>query len=577
MSKLQSLFGPKLLLLGLCFCACASGATTDTDSNSTSTATDTGSNTTTSSNTECQPLTCEDVEVTCGVADDGCGGEITCMDDSCDPPPDDCGSGKGTLQWVKATAGTGSAAAEEVVVNKEGETIAVGYMSGSVTFGLGEATETTLVASSMIGGLFVARYAADGALQWATGADASGEILPRSVAYAANGTIWVVGRFMGTAVLGPGEKKETTLVSTPHELSQQPSLDVFVAKFAPSGELEWAKSDGGPINVDASSVAVAADGSLRVAGMLESGAVFGDGELTETTIMLPTSPPQSAIWLARYDADGSFGWIRHAGGNAPGFNGGEGVAQAPDGHFLLTGYIASSATFGQGEPTETTLSSAGGNDAFLAWYDAAGNFVRARHAGSSSVDEGQSVVATSDSGALLTGRFSGSATFGAGDPNQTVLAASGSLNAQEAFVARYDAQGALVWATSAGGDYFDTGTDISVSPDGDVVVVGHFSGNNSTAEFGAGQMCATTVSTHSSDAFVAKYQADGALRWVRSTKGQAGSAFTDARGLGVATDGSIRAVGSLSGTVVFGEGEPGETTVKTGGFTPAAFIASYAP
>jgi Beta-propeller repeat len=48
----------------------------------------------------------------------------------------------------------------------------------------------------------------------------------------------------------------------------------------------------------------------------------------------------------------------------------------------------------------------------------------------------------------VTGFFSGTATFGAGEANETELTASGG---DDFFVAKYDRDGRLLWATQAGG------------------------------------------------------------------------------------------------------------------------------
>ncbi len=48
----------------------------------------------------------------------------------------------------------------------------------------------------------------------------------------------------------------------------------------------------------------------------------------------------------------------------------------------------------------------------------------------------------------MTGFFAGTATFGPGEANETMLMSAGS---DDVFVAKYDSTGALVWAKRAGG------------------------------------------------------------------------------------------------------------------------------
>jgi hypothetical protein len=54
----------------------------------------------------------------------------------------------------------------------------------------------------------------------------------------------------------------------------------------------------------------------------------------------------------------------------------------------------------------------------------------------------------------------------------------------DVFVAKYDRDGTLLWATSAGGAAGDGGHDIAIDHPGDIHVTGVFS---DTATFGAGE------------------------------------------------------------------------------------------
>src|ERR671918_422077 len=72
----------------------------------------------------------------------------------------------------------------------------------------------------------------------------------------------------------------------------------------------------------------------------------------------------------------------------------------------------------------------------------------ATQAGGPSGGIGAFGIATSARGdSFVTGAFAGMATFGAGEPNETILTAPRS----HLFVARYDRDGGLLWATQAGG------------------------------------------------------------------------------------------------------------------------------
>ena len=100
-----------------------------------------------------------------------------------------------------------------------------------------------------------------------------------------------------------------------------------------------------------------------------------------------------------------------------------------DGSAIITGYFQGSATFGTSD-----LTSAGNNDVFVARVDPDGTWAWATRAGGTSNDVGRSVSPLADGGALITGDFEGTASFGAND-----LTSAGSL---DVFVARIGADGA---------------------------------------------------------------------------------------------------------------------------------------
>ena len=141
-------------------------------------------------------------------------------------------------------------------------------------------------------------------------------------------------------------------------------------------------------------------------------------------------------------------------------------------HSYVTGYFVTSATFGAGEPNETTLTSAASTDIFVARYDASGLLLWATRAGGAGDERGLAIAVDGSGNSYVTGRFRfASATFGAGEPNETTLTSAG---ASDIFVAKYDAGGMLLWATRDGGEYDEYGLAIAVDGSGSSYVTGYF-------------------------------------------------------------------------------------------------------
>ena len=70
----------------------------------------------------------------------------------------------GTVAWARLVSGNSRAGG--VSAFADGSSVITGGIDGSVTFGAGEANETTLVGTGA-SDVFVARYNADGTLAWA--------------------------------------------------------------------------------------------------------------------------------------------------------------------------------------------------------------------------------------------------------------------------------------------------------------------------------------------------------------------------------------------------------------------------
>ena len=184
----------------------------------------------------------------------------------------------------------------------------------------------------------------------------------------------------------------------------------------------------------------------------------------------------------------------------------------------------------------TTLTSAGSFDVFVAKTTPTGSFAWAVRAGGAGKDSGNSVAVLSDGSSLIAGDFTGSAGFGGKS-----LSGSGSSTP---FLAKLSPAGKFSWATCPSGDFDGRALSISAFPDGSAVVTGSFGG---TASFGAAQL--TTAGSLFADTYVAKVDAAGGFVWASRTGG-------DSSDLGKAVvalpDGSSILAGDFVGTVTFG-------------------------
>ena len=241
-------------------------------------------------------------------------------------------------------------------------------------------------------------------------------------------------------------------------------------------------------------------------------------------------------------------WAAQAGGTGNDY--GQGISALPDGSSIVTGYFSDTATFGNTTLTSTT---AGSYDVFTAKMNADGTWAWATKAGGTGSDYGLGISALPDGSSIVTGYFSGAATFG-----NTTLTSTTAGN-DDVFTAKMNADGTWAWATKAGGTGDDYGQGVSALPDGSSIVTGWFA---DTATFGS----TTLTSAGSADVFTAKMNADGTWAWATRAGGTGDDYGTSISAL---PDGSSIVTGYFIRNATFGS----TTLTSAGGYD--VFTARY--
>ncbi len=468
----------------------------------------------------------------------------------------------GRLDWARRAGSSETDIGVSIDVLPDGTLAVTGIFQGDITFGPGEfpapgqTGELQLFRAGDVD-LFVARYDVDGRVTFAQGAGGSSLDEGHGVGSISDGRIALGAASRSPAVtLGAGDPNETTLATAGGD-------DILIARYDPEnyrlvellpGRLATARSAGGDQNETAHAASAFPDASVVVAGAFAGAATFGENDPNETLL---TSLGTDDVFVARYDADGRLRWAVE--GSGAGADAALAVAAAPDDGAFAAGRFSSDLTLGAGLPTQADLVSSGGTDAFLARFDRDGVLIWAVEVGAAGDDAALGVGALADGGAIVAGRFEGTVVLGAGEPNETSLVSAG---AADVFVARYDRDGALVWAKRAGGAGDDEALAAATFGGGDAVVVGQL---DTQAVFGPGEPGQATLDASPTGAFIARFAVeDGTLQFARRSGGG-----DDERATGVATlaDGSAVAVGHFTGDVTLGPGELGQTTLNSAGAT----------
>jgi outer membrane protein assembly factor BamB len=235
----------------------------------------------------------------------------------------------------------------------------------------------------------------------------------------------VTGAFQGTIAIESEDEEPFVLTAYGVDVDEPPepgNTDVYVASLNVStGAAQWAVSAGGGGLDFGARIAQLSGGSVLTTGLFSGEATFTGFGATEGEII--TSASDRGVYIARYTSSGSLAWIRHADARVCSclFE----MIMLENGDFVLGGNFQDEAVFGRGEANETTLVSTGGEDLFLARYEADGDLVWACRASGGNGNEHVFGLASPLEGDLLaTGSFEGSVTFGEGQTEETQLEAT---------------------------------------------------------------------------------------------------------------------------------------------------------
>lgn len=396
----------------------------------------------------------------------------------------------GKLEWAKHAGGVRDDIAAAIDCQPDGSITITGYYGLQAIFGSGESKQTTL---NSVGGsdVYVAKYTSAGYLTWAKSAGSLNDDSGSKITSQTDGGYIVSGRFWGTAMFGPGESYETTLIA-------QGADDIFIAKYKFSGLLEWAKSAGGGFSDDCVSISNFDDGSFAATGFFQGTAIFGNNEINKTTLY---SQGAEDIFIARYKSNGQLSWAKSAGGVYS--DRGSGAAVQSNNKILVTGYFQNQAAFGE-SGSQTSIFSLGDSDIFLAMYNYDGKFNWVKKSGGINNDIGSDVKILPDKSILMIGSFSAQATFNSGASDSKSVLSSGS---HDIFISHWTSGGGLKWVKKAGGSMDDFAQRLYILNDRVFAITGYYGAiTGGSATFGSGESKQTILnSIGSSDIFIAIY------------------------------------------------------------------------
>ena len=358
-----------------------------------------------------------------------------------------------------------------IAVDKAGNVYVTGsFYSYNITIGT-----STLHNDGSGLAVYVAKYTSAGNPVWAKLMDPTGTAISSGISVDKNNNVYVSGYYASDSVYADGI----------YLIGNGSDYNSFLAKYDVNGTIQWAKSAGAGSNQSFGVAVDTTSGNIVVAGSYQDSIRIG-------TIVLP-GQSNLDVYIAKYNqTTGAVIWAKYAAGDYD--DQASGIATDKNGNIYITGYFGSdSISFGTNKlllPSNFTYA-----NGFLAKYNSSGTAVWAKRIGGLTDDYGQA-VATNKAGDVFVGGnyYSTSISLGSITLNNVTT----SDTTSDVFLAKYDTNGNIKWAKSAGGIRNDYVEHIALGANGIPNIVGEYA--SATITFG--QTTLTNTNSGSDDIFI---------------------------------------------------------------------------
>ena len=329
----------------------------------------------------------------------------------------------GELRWTRQLGTTGSEVISALTVDYANRIIVCGYTTGSL-------------AAHHKGDLdgIVAKFSPSGKLLWIKQYALSTPAwdYPAGVAVDAANNIFVVGYTEGSLARASFGYR-----------------DYFLAKFSPEGRLLWRRQYGGPDLDAAYSVASDALGNIFISGFTRNSL---DG----------VNQGASDAFVAKYSNDGDRLWIRQFGTSET--EGVSGLATDSNGNVAIGG--RTSGSLGGAHRGKT--------DAFVAKLSGDGALLWVRQLASRAFERLYDIAVDPKDNILAVGHTDGIlGSNEAAPPDRS----DDLYSAEDAFIAKYNAAGDLLWIDQFGSSQLEGGFGVAADSDSNVLAVGFTGGD----------------------------------------------------------------------------------------------------
>lgn len=209
-------------------------------------------------------------------------------------------------------------------------------------------------------------------------------------------------------------------------------------------------------------------------------------------------------YIAKYSTNGSLIWVTSFG--STGIDIPHSVVTDNNNNIILTGYFSNTCDFDPGAGV-TIKTSNGGRDAYIAKYDANGNFQWVVTYGSDSLDDAFNLDVDAEGNVYWTGVIEGTVTVGT---------TTFTTQVEDVVFGKISPSGTILWVKQVGGSGIDEGSGIIVDNNGDIIHTGYF---QTTVDFDPNAGVSNLTSSGGFDTYFGKYDTSGNLIWMKKIGG----------------------------------------------------------
>ncbi len=466
-----------------------------------------------------------------------------------------------SFTWVKQLTGENDVIAKVVKTDIAGNVFVYGLFEDSVDFDPG-ISEYFMDADTFADG-FLAKYTSNGGFLWAkqfvTGVHPctapwwancyttpSWGFHPTDMVIDNGQNIIIVGSFYEGTDFDPGPGTELFL-------TEFGDNNGFVCKLTNSGSFVWANQLINAAPVIITGVDVDQNSNIYTTGNFIGGVDF-DADTTDlVSTFLHSGGYSNAVFVRKQSPNGEIEWAKQLGGITMYFESDcypTSIHVDNEGNVLTTGTFTGILDMSPDLANFDTVSSNGWGDIFISKLDTIGEFVWGKTVGGSYWEKASDIVTDSMRNVFIGGSFGYEADFDPG-PSTTNLDAVGT---SDLYILKLNEFGLFEWVNQIGGPAGGHITAIDIDFQDNIYATGHF-GN--TVDFDPGP-AVLSLSSYLKDAFIAKYNDDGDLKWAHPL-GAVENSNVQGNSIHINSNLDVYSTGVFENVGYFGMGTPNQT------------------